>query len=132
MTDPKAEALARLKWQERNSEANMALMSARDIFRDGVFDGYDARDEEVAALKAEVERLRAQLAQREGEVERLRAALSGAIMLCNKTAVANTLAAERKRGLEAGGATVAATIARELGEGIQQIVSALANRPETP
>ena len=58
MTDPKAEALARLKWQERNSEANMALMSARDIFRDGVFDGYDARDEEVAALKAEVERMR--------------------------------------------------------------------------
>ena len=53
MTDPKAEALARL-W---------------------VFDGYDARDEEVAALKAECERLKGFHA---GEITVLRSALATA------------------------------------------------------
>ncbi len=46
MTDPKAEALARL-----SIEHDICCLGA----------GYDARDEEVAALKAECERLRAAL-----------------------------------------------------------------------
>ena len=100
MTDPKAEALARLKWQERNSEANMALMSARDIFRDGVFDGYDARDEEAAALKAERERLRAAL-RRLIQLGHAKDCTESRTETCNcgqAEAVAALAAADRKDG----------------------------------